>query len=100
MDPIPADQKLITEHPELVDPISGVIPPPPPAAPPAPAEPATDSTRPMEEEADASQAQEAAPARHHLRPRPRQAAHDRHERVRAAMPRAGAKRTGRTPKRR
>jgi len=106
MDPIPADQKLITEHPELVDPISGVIPPVPQAPASAPAEPDQDSTLPTEEEEEPDSSQEApqaAPAARtatrsaagrrqaHPAPRSRQAAQDRSERVRGAIPK-GAKR--------
>lgn len=72
MDQVPADQKLIVEHPELVDPMAGGMAGIPPAAP----APATPSSQPAEEPplpkvdepaATAtevrSHAQEAAPAR-------------------------------------
>jgi hypothetical protein len=104
MDPIPADQKLITEHPELVDPISGVIPPVPQAPASATAEPDQDSTLPTEEELEepqdapveaAGEPQEAdrAPQARKAHPatRPRQQAQERQERVRRAIPK-GARR--------
>jgi len=111
MEPVPADQKLILEHPELVDPISGVIPPQPAAPAPAPAQPAADSTLPTEEEPAALEEDEdeaprpssrsrmtpsATQVRKQTHPaRHPQQAHVAHERARKVP-----KRTGRSPKKR